>query len=475
MITYRKSLVFSVVAILLLWFPNAPLQAQEQLSFSDTVLNTAPDYYIVNQIIILGHKKTKRYIILREIPFREGDTLRSEKLGSILKSTHDFIYNTKLFVTVKVDTLHVRGNLINVTVLVKERWYTYPLPYLELADRSLNEWIHTHNADLRWLSYGIYFIQENFSGRKDRLEVKAVFGFNKNFFVEYTAPYINKTLTDGLRFSAGLDIPRETRYITSDSNKLQYYRGEDPVKTEWFAGISYLARKKLKKKEHFGIFYHHARIADSIAHFYNPNYFSNGRSLEEYIELRYKLQYDDVDNILYPLEGKTFQLKVEKRGLGWKGKMNRLLIEPQYHYYHHLGKDWYSLFSVAGQLKLPFDQPYINLKNLGYDEHYLRGYERFVIDGQAFAYVKGTLKKKIVHFRLPTFLNSPTYSTIPFTFYGKIYSDLGYAYSRQPSLLANQLLWGGGIGLDIVTIYDFTIMLELSWNQLGQKGLFLHN
>ena len=32
----------------------------------------------------------------------------------------------------------------------------------------------------------------------------------------------------------------------------------------------------------------------------------------------------------------------------------------------------------------------------------------------------------------------------------------------------------GGLGVDVVTFYDFILRFDYSFNQLGQKGLFLH-
>ena len=38
----------------------------------------------------------------------------------------------------------------------------------------------------------------------------------------------------------------------------------------------------------------------------------------------------------------------------------------------------------------------------------------------------------------------------------------------------NKLLYTGGFGLDIVSLYDLRLGLAFSVNQLGEKGLFLH-
>ena len=65
---------------------------------------------------------------------------------------------------------------------------------------------------------------------------------------------------------------------------------------------------------------------------------------------------------------------------------------------------------------------------------------------------------------------------IPFRIYGKIYGNAGYAYNPQPGFnsLTNRMLYSGGLGLDIVTLYDVNIRLEWSFNQIGQNAIYLH-
>ena len=56
--------------------------------------------------------------------------------------------------------------------------------------------------------------------------------------------------------------------------------------------------------------------------------------------------------------------------------------------------------------------------------------------------------------------------------------DMGYAknstvlVARNP--LNNRLIRSGGLGLDIVAYYSWVWQIQYSWNDLGQKGIFLH-
>jgi len=133
---------------------------------------------------------------------------------------------------------------------------------------------------------------------------------------------------------------------------------------------------------------------------------------------------------------------------------------------------------LQANIKLPFKQPYINQQAMGYLNNYVRGMDYKVIDGVAYAISRLDLKKQLFDFNIKTiFKSSKTFNKIPFRIYGKTFADMGYCYNREEfrSKLNNTFLGSAGIGIDIVTFYDIQIRMEYSVNQLGQKGLFLHN
>lgn len=428
----------------------------------------------VRNIIVSGNKKTKEYVILREMQIKKGDSIIIDKLNRELEKAHDFIYNTTLFAEVNVLPHIVNAYDMDILITVKEKWYIFPIPYLELADRSFNEWVETYDADFSRLSYGIFFSHLNFSGRRDQLSLIFINGFKRNISVEYIAPYTNPALTDGTRFEAGFEQTREIPFATDYNNKLLYYNNDGFVKNEWFVTAAYSSRKKLKKKETFSIKFRHINVADSIISKYNPGYFNQNSSTQNFLEFEYRFQYEDVDNILYPLKGNTFLLSIKKRGFQLEGGINRFSIESSFNKYFSYLHQWYSSIRFTGEIKLPFKQPYYNLQALGYKENYIRGLEYFVTDGVAFALGKMDVKKKLAHFNIPAFINSKILNKIPFTLYAKTFADMGYVYSRFDSKLNNRFLYSGGFGIDILTLYDFKISVEYSVNQLGQKGLFLH-
>ncbi|HMJ47560.1 MAG TPA: hypothetical protein VK498_09530, partial [Ferruginibacter sp.] len=138
----------------------------------------------------------------------------------------------------------------------------------------------------------------------------------------------------------------------------------------------------------------------------------------------------------------------------------------------------YASTQLQGNIKLPFDQPYINQQAMGYLNNYVRGLDYKTIDGVAYAIGRLNFKKELFNFSINTiFKKSTTLNKLPVRIYPKIFTDIGYCYNKGEfvSRLNNTFLGSIGVGIDIVTLYDIHIRMEYSVNQLGQKGLFLHN
>ncbi|HMK02605.1 MAG TPA: POTRA domain-containing protein [Ferruginibacter sp.] len=440
---------------------------------------------VINELLVTGTKKTKPYIVYREIQFKTGDSLSIAGLSTQLEQARQQVYNTSLFNEVNLEAVVTDLAAVNITVTVKERWYWYPVPQFQWVDRNFNEWYKTYNARFDRVNYGLKFVHYNLSGRKDQLRVYLINGYSRNISFSYTAPYSNKALTEGFTVGAGFTQKREVAYKTSYRDSLLFYPSDSATKAKahfvyknWYAHASYIIRRGLFKKHIFSVSYNYIKLADSVINKNNnPNYFGQPVSSKGYIDLSYVFQYSNLNNNSYPLKGISGFVGVIKRGLGFSGGINMLNFEAGLNKYYDLGKNWYSSIQFNGKIKLPFEQAYINQRGLGYGESYLRGLEYYVIDAVATGLAKTTLKKKILSFNVPFPFFPKLLTKIPFNFFAKTYADVGYAYNKKPgtTYLNNRLLYSGGFGIDILTLYDINLRFEYSFNQLNENGLFLHN
>jgi outer membrane protein assembly factor BamA len=457
-------------ALLLLLCAFAKAQNQNSLIAASTLPLDSTVKFHVKDIIIKGNKKTKDYLILREMQFQKGDSIIIAAANKELEQAKQQIYNTTLFSEIKVEMTVVSVHDIIVIVDVKERWYIYPIPQFKPVDRNFNEWIKTYNASLKRVNYGMKFVHYNLSGRRDQLRLFFLTGFSRDFSFSYNAPYSNSKLTEGFVVGAGYSQKKEIPFKTT-------YTDSRFVGSSFYVSAGYAIRRGFFTKHIFNAGFTRLTVSDSILlPKYNPHYFNTGRSSANIIEISYTYQHTNVNNVLYATKGKSSFIAVSKRGLGFTGGINALTVEAGLNKYYDLGKKWYSSIQLNGKIRLPLYQAYINQRGLGYGDSYLRGLEYLVIDGTATALVKSTLKRKVADFKVPLPFKLKSLSYIPFTIFVKTYADLGYAFNKQEfaSNLNNTLLYTGGFGIDILTFYDVNLRFEYSFNQLGQKGLFLH-
>ncbi len=453
-------------------FPHIPVSADTSFRKDSSIK------YCITEIIITGNNKTRSSMILKEMPFKKGDSIAAKDFYRELRLARQQIYNLALFVDVKVDLRVLTTNDITITIDVKERWYLYPVPQFQPVDRNFNEWIKTYKGSLDRVNYGVKFVDFNLTGRKDQLRIYLINGYTRNISFSYNNPYSSHSLGEGFSLFAGYSQNHEISYKTSYDNKILEYNKGDFARNNVFGGVGYSIRQGLFIRHYFSISYTHFTVDDSIiTSNYNPHYFNSPVSSKGFIDLLYRFQYTNVNNVSYPLQGTTSFIQLTKRNLGISSGVNMFGIEAAWNRYYPLGKSWYSSIQANGKIKLPFEQAYINQRGLGYGDTYLRGLEYYVIDGVATALVKSTIKKKIGYFSIPFPFHSRTISSIPFTFYAKTYADLGYAYNKKTydTYLNNRLLYTGGFGLDILTLYDVNLRIEYSFNQLHENGLFLHN
>lgn len=466
--------------LLLLWGFYAALFAQETNAIpQETQFSPSTDSakLKVDKIIISGNKKTKSYIIEREMKFIAGEFTSAAQLAENLELSRQLIYNTNLFAEVTVQPAFKENSTIDINVTVREKWYLYPAPQFELVDRNFNEWANVYNYSLERVIYGLRFMHYNFSGRKDQLRFILLNGYARNFAVQYAAPYSNSKLDEGFGFSAGYTQNREISFSTSAQNKLQQYNNQKKfVRNSFQTYAYYSSRKGYFSRHRYQLGYTYMTVADSVVQHYNPSYFNDSSTHKNIIDLSYAYSYLNVDNINYPLSGKSFGISILKRGLGFTGSINLLSLDAAFNRYFNLQKGWYTSIETWGRIKLPFRQPYINRRALGFGDLNLRGLEYYVIDGSAATMAKLTLRKKIIDFKIPFPIKNKIVPYIPFAFYAKAFTDAGYVYSQADAraMLNNKFLYTGGLGIDVMSLYDVTVRFDYSFNQLGEKGLFLH-
>jgi len=454
--------------------PGAP-----KLSLADSLKQYSQqpgsaNVFTIREIAVSGNKKTKESIILRELPFQSGEVYSLSELVKEFETGRKRLLSTALFHEVVISLKGFEGNNIDILVAVKERWYLFPVPYIKFVDRNINQWIVEQNAKLDRVNYGLKVLYNNVSGRNDKLNLYLINGYTKQISLSYYRPYIDKKMKWGINAGFAIGKNREVNYNTIYDKQVFFKDTNNFVRsfTRAFGEATY--RPAIKTTHRFGISYTLEKITDTIVSL-NPSYFTKGRDKFSFPEIYYLMSYMDVDYNPYPLKGYIAELYFSKRGLN--KETNMWLLSAKASGSWEIAKKLYFGAKLAGAIKAPFNQPYFNQRLFGYGDFFMQGYEYYVVDGVAGGYGKASLTREILNlgFQVKRKKDVIPYR-IPFKAYAKTFVNAGYAHHPTPetNTLNNRMLYSWGVGIDILTHYDFTLKFEWSFNVLGENGLYLH-
>lgn len=449
---------------------NVTTPADESIS-----INNAPagSLFIIRNIFISGNRKTRPEIILREIPFKVGDQYQLSTLVKKFEDARRFLMNTTLFHDAIVALKAFDGYQVDVIVDVKERWYLFPLPYLRPVDRNLNQWLVEQNAKLSRVNYGIKLLYNNVTGRNDKLRLWLVSGYTKQISFSYDRLYIDRGMHWGLNLRFSIGKNREVNYNTVNDKQVFLKDNDNYIRRFTSASAEITYRRAIKTRQYLGIGFTQEDVSDTIVAL-NPKYFKSGNRLT-FPEIYYRLTYFDLDYNSYPTKGYAGEFFIGKKGINHKINVWDLSLKGSGSW--PISKKTFVNLSAYGDIKWPFRQPYFNIRFLGYNDAYIQGYEYYVIDGVAGGYLKAMIARELFNFYIKSRPARGSFANgIPVRIFGKLYGNTGYVYNPEPgdNSLSNKLLSSAGVGIDIITAYDFVLKLEWTFNQIGQNGLFLH-
>jgi outer membrane protein assembly factor BamA len=468
---YLRKLVFTTLLIVS-GLVNFAQEIKEEIFHHAPILSK--EKVFIRNILLTGNKLTKNYIVFRELQFIEGESYSLADVLNRLQTSQQNLMNTSLFIDVKVNFTNWYNDSLDIQADVKERWYYIVLPYFKPIDRNWNIWIKDYALSMDRVNYGVKFLGKNITGRNDRLNIWALNGYTKKLAFNYYNPFADNKLRHGFGFDFSYAQNKEVNFDTKE-NVQKFYKSETKyLKKQLYAGLIYSYRRGSVERHFFRVGLHKESVDDTIA-LLNPNYFSARKLQVVYPEFRYIYQNYKLNYIPYPTKGELIELELTKRG--FSKDMNLLQLYFKAGKYFKLPKNMYVGSVAEFHLRLPFDQPFFNQSMLGYNDSYLRGMEYYVVDGVAGGFIRNTIGKQVLKYDFKSGLPSKNYETIPFRFYVKAYADAGIVYNKTniaTNFLNNKLMYTGGIGLDILTIYDIVIRFEYSFNHIRQNGLFIH-
>lgn len=430
---------------------------------------------MINSIVLKGNKITKDKIILRELEFETGSKIDVTTLDSLIIKSQQNLMNRSLFnfVTITKNTI---GDMCNIDVSVIERWYIWPIPIVQFADRNINSW--WDKKDFSRINYGIDLRIENFRGRMENLNIVIQGGYDILLGFRWRVPYLTENQVFGMAVAGGIKLNHEVAYQTID-NKEQFYNSPDEFAQQLtFADVSFTFRPEFNYLHSFSISFNQYIFQDTILKL-NPD-FASSQTTYNYFKVGYSFKLDFRDYTPYPLIGYYFDISLEKMGLGiFDDPINDYSVNANFDQYLNIYNRWYFAYNFGAKFSNQKSQsPYFITSGLGYHPNTIRGYELYVVDGQKLGIVKSNLKFEIIP--RTTFnigwIKSTKFSEVFFAMYANLFFDAAYVddvFSHQLNPLSNQLLWGTGVGIDMITYYDIVLRLEFSVNKQNDKGFYI--
>lgn len=427
----------------------------------------------VGTILFVGNVITRERILRAELDIHPGDTLAVADLSVRLESNRRRLFNLQLFHAVLAQATCGSDGQLLILFSVQERWYTFPVPILSLADRNFRAWLDRPD---RWqrVDYGLHLTRVNFRGRNEQIIANLQLGFNRKYELFYEAPGLGRARRLG--FGAGVSFfqSRTVDFATLADRLTPISADENfPIQRFYVSGGLRL-RHTVQSLSLLDVSYHREQISETVFAD-NPSYYQ-GRTAREYLDFGAVSTRNYRNTFAYPLTGSFAQATLTHRVFLDQQSADLTTLRLRYARYLALGHHFYYALGLSAQARLSQVLAYADSRALGY-EALVRGFDEYVIDGRHYALAQQGVSYRLFDaktFRLRAIQN-PKINTIPLVIYLNLFTDAGYVVDSDApasNRLPNHLLSAAGFGLHFVTFYDRVLTVEYTLNSLGQTGYF---
>lgn len=432
------------------------------------------DTYIISSIAVSGNIITNEKIILRELTFSVGDSIRNEEITSHTQRSKQNLDNTLLFNFVTI-TNEIDNNSITWKIEVEERWYIWPFPVFEYADRNLSAFIR--NGDYSRVNYGGYLRIDNFRGKREQIKLRLSLGYKKQIALNYITHNLDKNKKHGLALWLTYFTNHEVPFISKNNRPYYFTSNMGQVRSVFVGDISYQFRPKHNWYYTLTFGNLNATISDTVSKL-NPNYFGEGKNIFNLNQIKVEVTLDKRNSKIFPLSGHLFDAEATKQGLTKGESIHLSYVKLSAGYYTKIMSRVYFGVDMLGKVSSKTNLPYFLNEALGFND-FIRGYEYYVTNGSHFAINKNSLKFELIPTKVVNLPLVPDgkFKKAHFSVYWSLFTDTGYVKpdSNTPNKnLEGNFLYGYGTGLYLVAYYDVVFRIEYSNNIFGEWGLFVH-
>lgn len=430
----------------------------------------------VSSIHIAGNKRTKAFVIKKELLLTEGESYPVDSLDYLLSVSENRVMNTNLFNAVSIVYAEV-DQKINLLVQVTEKWYDWPIPFVEFSDRNFNVWSN-FSFDPDRTNYGIYLFNYNLWGRNHTLKTSFIQGYNPAYGLEYRVPFFSPESNFGMRAKAKYSSQSEL-WLETLNDELQFYKDGNPKLIEKIESeLTLTNRFNPFTTAEASLITEQTNLGSSIL----PDaeaYLLNGDSSMLVNELRLSIKHDTRDNIYFPLEGFYLNPSVSIQRFSNSDPFTNIYTSYSLQQFGKLKPEkWYYAVSIFGEINSDSFLPYEYSRRLGYDQ-LVRGYENYVVEGNNSFLFHSEIKYALLNKpQLPvSFVPLRNYKILPTKIFITYFFDAGTVLNKVPireNELPNTLLLSTGLSFQMLLYNDRVFRIDYSLNKNLESGFFVH-
>jgi outer membrane protein assembly factor BamA len=396
---------------------------------------------VVRGIVISGNKKTKDYIITREMILHEGDTATTETI----EYDKNRIFSLRLFNRVDIEAVPLDSTGVLLHIDVDERWYIFPIPIFGIKDRDWSR-----------LYYGLGVLHDNFLGENQKLYGACILGYDPFAEVTYKNPRFD---SDGDIFFLVHGVIARVKNKSLQTVNL----GRE------FDERHYIAECQVGRR--FGT----TMMVWGQLSFVTVNVSvpGEGRTIssdgtDRYFALNVGSLYDTRDLMEYPRMGTYLGAVISKEGLGTIVDYWRVSADVR-------------RFLPIGTLATVGMRSFINVAFGGtvplYDHRYfgygdrIRGHFKDIVEGESIA---GATVEFHVPILNPIFFKVPNvpvaqFATWRFGVVAALFADAGQVWYGDTPVALNRFTKGFGGGFHFLLPYNVVMRTEIGFDEHGKS------
>lgn len=401
----------------------------------------------IDSIRITGNDITEEFIILREMTINVGDEVNNKDISF----NRERIYSLGLFNYVNLYILQ-ENETIALLIDVYEKWYLYPLPFLNF-----------NGGNFKDPTYGVNFTLENFRGRNETLNAYIALGYDPSVSLGYYTPSLIFNSGIGLGVSVGYTDFANKSYnaeqIVGKEFEYTFYSGSISISNRFdqFNSISVSTSFTYVETE--------VPVSRKIT--------ASSKPIDRFVGLSVNYSYDSRDLKQFPKSGMYSYLKFTHNGFGINN-ISYNILRFDLRQYNQFIKDLTARWRMTYRNVFGKNVPYYDYSFLGYGE-YVRGHRDGKMEG--LQYFLGSLEMSYaivnewdLSLDLPLLPKKLTSTRIGVNF--NVFADAGASFDKFHELLLNNFISGYGFGLNILFLPYNSIRFEYAFDEY-MNGEFL--